>query len=257
MDRELLRLYLQAAGSRSGTSRVSKNLQDPILGVLSGSYNPMADMASGGGGELWNTYSQMSDPDLSAVLSLIQGGGDKYQVSSAVNQLYGANPKAFSGLGLQPEDVDALTRDLQKEYSSGGGKQSWWEEAGLSSPVEAYALETVPLAGKAAQRVAELSKSQIDIDSKKQKEQGVVDAFAKFWAKQKDTKSPTVKAQYATEYAKMTKAVSNLSELDRKSRELSSRQEAVRRGALARALETGRTPLMDQLRSRLTAQSGF
>lgn len=255
MDEELLRLYLRAAGTRSGTGRVTKNLQDPILGVLTGSYNPMADMAAGGG-DLWNTYSQIGDPDMSAVLNLIQGGADKYQVSSAINQLYGANPQAFAGLGMQPEDVSSLARDLQKEYTS-GGKQQWWEEAGLSSPVETYTLETVPLAGKAAQRVAELQKSQIDIESKKQKEQGVIDSFRKFWEKQKSNKSPSVQAQYATEYAKMSKALANMSELDKKSRELSGRQDAVRRGAMARALESGRTPLMDQLRTRLTAQSGF
>jgi hypothetical protein len=157
MDPELLNLFLQAAQSGGGRSKVLSSLNNPLLPFLAGVYSPPVDTGMGGG-SLWATYANNPDyPELQPIIQAIQSGADKYQTQEAVNRALGGNTSVgfFSDKNLMN-----LASDLQKEYSGGGtsgskGKTDVFAKAGLRNPTDIYGISDVPLPAAVQRLVGE------------------------------------------------------------------------------------------------------
>lgn len=151
MDLELLLQFLQAAGTSTGAGRTLNNLDNPLLGLLTGGFDPMT-MSPGAGGD-WSRYAGNPEyPELQKIISEIEAGRDQYQISSAVDALTAGGGTLD---GFQPQDFKNLALNLQKEYS-GGDNADWFRAAGLSSPLQQYTAETVPM-DEASMRRARLA----------------------------------------------------------------------------------------------------
>lgn len=156
MDLELLLQFLQAAGTSTGAGRTLNNLDNPLLGLLTGGFDPMT-MSPGAGGD-WSRYAGNPEyPELQKIISEIEAGRDQYQISSAVDALTAGGGTLD---GFQPQDFKNLALNLQKEYS-GGDNADWFRAAGLSSPLQQYTAETVPM-DEASMRRARLASAGLE-----------------------------------------------------------------------------------------------
>jgi len=155
-DLELLLQFLEASGTSSGVGRTLNNLDNPLLGLITGGFDPMTLPASGG--RDWSRYAGNPEyPQVQQVIAEIQAGRDPYQLSSYVDALTASGADLD---GFQPDDFKNLAMNLQKEY--GGGEQGdWLRKAGFGSPLEQYTSETVPM-DEASMRRARLAGSTYD-----------------------------------------------------------------------------------------------
>lgn len=159
MDPELLQLLIQATGGRSGAGRTSSNLEDVLLGYLSGGYNPMTDMDSGStSGKLIQKYGSSQLPAFQAIMDNLLSGADQYELDSIVSRLE-AN-QMIPETGFTTDSFRSLVDAMYKEYTGGGsaGKKDVWQKAGLSNPLDVYDIQTAPLGKKGSAAYAELQK---------------------------------------------------------------------------------------------------
>lgn len=166
MDPTLL-AYLEAAiKGNKGVGGVLGNVDSPLLGVLSGGFNPETVAAFGRqNSSLLSQYANSQDPVIQAVLEQIYSGADPYALSSWLARYEATNPQAVQASGWQSQDLNRLATALQKEYTQGGesAKQDYWTKMGLSNPLDVYTLENVPLAGATAERVRQLDEEMARI----------------------------------------------------------------------------------------------
>lgn len=163
IDPQILNLFQQAAGSRSGAGRVANNLDDIYLAYLSGGLNPQTLVGSGGVGggssELMNNWASDPNPAIQQVIEHIRAGTDPYRLSSFVDAVIANNTKDVQDLGLQPDDFKSLALNMNKQYSgesdsSGSGKSKGgtnFAKAGFSNPLDIYDASNAPLNDAAVQ----------------------------------------------------------------------------------------------------------
>lgn len=162
MDPELFNLYLQSVNSTSGAGRLEDLLYSPMLGLISGGFNPLTLAGSDAGSSpLMSSYMSDPNPVIQQIIQHIQQGSDPYRVSSFVDDLMANNEDQVTQLGFQPEDLKNLAIAMQKEYSGGGtsgGSGSSRSKkggmnfagAGLSNPLDVYDATNTPITGEAA-----------------------------------------------------------------------------------------------------------
>lgn len=169
---QILQMIAALTSGKNGASRsdLEKVITSPLIGLLTGGYDPMALVPRGGeGGELWSRYSQTQDPELQSIIETIRSGGDKYQVERAVDEIYDSGGK-FDELGaMLPERIKSLAEDLRKEYQQGpkggGGLASQFQEWGLANPLEQYTSETAPLTTQGAQLRSMMAQRMADMEA--------------------------------------------------------------------------------------------
>jgi hypothetical protein len=168
MDPELLKLYLEAAGSVSGASRTNNMLDQALFGYISGGINPetlIGQNAGGGSSRLMQNYMQDPNPAMQQVIAHIQGGTDPYRLSSFVDSIVGEMPEEVTQLGFQPSDFKNLALAMNREFtgtsgsggsSSGGSSQAGFNfaKAGLSNPLDVYDVTNAPLSAEAANLIS-------------------------------------------------------------------------------------------------------
>lgn len=167
IDPELLNLFQQAAGSRSGAGRVANNIDDIYLAYLSGGLNPETLTGSGGVGggssQLMNNWSSDPNPAIQQVIEHIKAGTDPYRLASFVDAVIANNTNDVQDLGLQPEDFKNLALAMNKEYSGdssssggkGSGKGTNFAKAGFSNPLDIYSASNAPLNDSAVKFIME------------------------------------------------------------------------------------------------------
>jgi hypothetical protein len=187
MDPELLKLYLQAAGTPSGASRTNDLIGQLLFGYISGGMNPdtLVGQGSAGSSQLMQNYMNDPNPAIQQVIQHIQGGTDPYRLSSFVDSLVGKMPTEVADLGFQPADLKNLALAMNKEFTgedSGGSGRSGgsrggtgfnFSKAGLSNPLDLYNIANVPLSAEASDLISrqraegERGSREFDVSSQK------------------------------------------------------------------------------------------
>lgn len=163
IDPQILNLFQQAAGSRTGAGRVADNLDSIYLAYLSGGLNPQTLVGSGGVGggssELMDNWASDPNPAIQQVIEHIRSGTDPYRLSSFVDAVIANNTKDVQDLGLQPDDFKSLALNMNKQYSgesdssgsSGSKGRTNFAKAGFSNPLDTYDASNAPLNDAAVQ----------------------------------------------------------------------------------------------------------
>jgi hypothetical protein len=162
MDPELLQLFSQAIRGNKNVAGTMGNLDNIMLGFLSGGFNPYTVAPqTQQGGSLWSSYAGNPEyEEIQPIIDLIQRGADEFQIQQAVDNMVadGGSLGSFSA-----DNFGRLARALQEDYSKGGPKamKDVFRQAGLSSPLDLYDVSTVPLGAKTKNRIAELEDERL------------------------------------------------------------------------------------------------
>lgn len=160
MDPQLLALLAAALRGNSGVSGLLGNIDNPLLAVLAGVYDPMA--AQGGqAGSLYNQYnaSRETNPEIiNNILASVESGANPYEIESEIDRLAADNPEFIAASGMTPETLTAMAKDMQGQYSS-GQKQDVFSKAGLRNPADIYTMEDVPLPPEAERLISSFRES--------------------------------------------------------------------------------------------------
>lgn len=143
MDEEILSLFLSALQGNKNVSGTLGNIDNPLLVYLSGQYNPLAGISSGGAGQIAARYAGNAEyPAVNQLLAQIQQGDDEYQYGTAVKALIAQNQTD----GLDSAQFESLAKDLYDESTGNvdSSRKSVWDKAGLSDPTDIYSMENLP-----------------------------------------------------------------------------------------------------------------
>lgn len=152
-DAQLLQLLASALKGNSGMSGLLGNLDNPLLAVLAGAYDPLAQqgMLGGGGGSLYQQYasSASTNPDIiNSIVSSVEQGANPYEIEAQIDQLAESNPEFVAASGMAVDTLKNMAKEMQREYST-GQKNDFWSKAGLRNPADIYTVEDVPLPDEA------------------------------------------------------------------------------------------------------------
>lgn len=160
MDPQLLALLAAALRGNSGVSGLLGNIDNPLLAVLAGVYDPIA--AQGGqAGSLYNQYnaSRETNPEIiNSILASVESGANPYEIESEIDRIAADNPEFIAASGMTPETLTAMAKDMQGQYTS-GQKQDVFSKAGLRNPADVYTMEDVPLPLEAERLIASFRES--------------------------------------------------------------------------------------------------
>ena len=163
MTDQELQMLMAFAAAKQGNKNVGGvlgNLDNPMLAVLAGAYDPRtASGAQGGGGPFWSKYSQSQDPVIQDIIGKISQGFDKYQLNSYIDSLAAQGQDLGS---FQVGDLKGVASSLQKEYvdgpsaSGGAASKDPFSKAGIPGPGELYDTSTVPLSAPNVKRISDI-----------------------------------------------------------------------------------------------------
>lgn len=167
-DQEMQMMLLMSA-ARSGNKNLSGvlgNMDNQLLAIMAGAYDPRTAEQSGpGSGTYWSRYSQSEDPVIQDVISKIASGADKYQINSYIDSLaaQGKDLGAF-----QVSDLKGVAGELYNEFtgtgssgSSSSKNKSVTQKAGIPDPTELYNTSTVPLSAINEQYIRKLQEDLV------------------------------------------------------------------------------------------------
>lgn len=169
-DQEMQMMLLMSAarGGNKNLSSVLGNMDNQLLAIMAGAYDPRTAEQSGpGAGSYWSRYSQSEDPVIQDVIAKISSGADKYQINSYIDSLaaQGQDLGAF-----QVSDLKGVATELYKEFTGTGSSgssssktKSATQKAGIPDPTELYNTSTVPLSSVNEQYIRKL---QEDLEPK-------------------------------------------------------------------------------------------
>lgn len=162
-DQEMQMMLLMSAarGGNKNLSGVLGNMDNQLLAIMAGAYDPRTAEQSGpGASSYWSRYSQSEDPVIQDVIAKITSGADKYQINSYIDSLaaQGQDLGAF-----QVSDLKGVATELYKEFtgtgssgSSSSKNKSVTQKAGIPDPTELYNTSTVPLSSMNEQYIRKL-----------------------------------------------------------------------------------------------------
>jgi hypothetical protein len=163
MTEQEMQLLLAFAAAKQGNKNVGGvlgNLDNPMLAVLAGAYDPRTGSgAQSGGGPFWSKYSQSQDPVIQDIIAKISQGFDKYQLNSYIDSLAAQGQDLGS---FQVGDLKGVAASLQKEYvdgpstSGGAASKDPFSKAGIPNPSELYDVSTVPISAPNAKRIQDI-----------------------------------------------------------------------------------------------------
>lgn len=148
INEEMMRLLFQS--TRAGNKNVSGvlgNLDNPLLALIAGVYDPNTEMgATQGATPLLTKYSSSQIPAIQQVIASIRAGADPYQLEADIDALLAADPSAIAETGMSPETFTNLSKEMLDEATGTSSKKKpFWAQAGLPNPLELYNEQTVPL----------------------------------------------------------------------------------------------------------------
>jgi hypothetical protein len=166
-DQEMQMMAFMAAarGGNKNLSGVLNNMDNQLLAIMAGAYDPRTAEQSGpGAGSYWSRYSQSENPIIQDVISKITSGADKFQISSYIDSI--AAPGIDLG-GFQVADLKGVAGELYKEYtgtstgSSSSKNKTATQKAGIPDPTELYNTSTVPLSSINEQYIRKLQEDLV------------------------------------------------------------------------------------------------
>ena len=169
MDPELMKLLASAIGNNKGLSGTLNNMDNPLLTMIAGVYDPLAALngqSAGGGGPLWSQYAGETNPIMRDLMMKIQNGTNKFYLGSYIDSL---NAEDVAATGYSPSDLKGLASGLLKEYtegasSSSGASKDNLAKAGYRSPTDLYSTSDMPIGKKGAAGLSKISKQQDGIN---------------------------------------------------------------------------------------------
>lgn len=166
MDPELMRLLAAAVANNKGLSGTLNNLDNPLLPILAGVYDPFsAQGGQGGGGPLWSQYAGETDPILVDLMTQIKNGTNEYYLGSYIDALVAKDAAGVAATGYSPTDLKGLAKGLLKEYTDGGSSGSGsskdtLSKAGYRSPLDLYSTSDMPIGKKGSEGLSARKKEQ-------------------------------------------------------------------------------------------------
>lgn len=165
MDPELMKLLASAIGNNKGLSGTLNNMDNPLLTMIAGVYDPLAaqgGQSAGGGGPLWSQYAGETNPIMRDLMMKIQNGTNKFYLGSYIDSL---NAEDVAATGYSPSDLKGLASGLLKEYtegasSSSGASKDNLAKAGYRSPTDLYSTSDMPIGKKGSEGLGKITKQQ-------------------------------------------------------------------------------------------------
>jgi len=128
-----------------------------LLAYLSGNYNPMS---GGTNSALWNQYADSPDTPqtIQELMGLVEQGYNEFQIQAFIDQQEPDDNGFIGDSQMQATTLKSLAKKLQEEKSS-LKNEDVFTKLGVSSPLDLYTSETVPLPESQVKVIEQLRKS--------------------------------------------------------------------------------------------------
>jgi len=150
---------------------VPQQYRATLLSYLSGAYNPLT--TSDTGSALWNQYANDANTPktIQELMSLIDQGYNEFQIQAYVDQQQQDGNGFVGDSQMQASTLKALAKKLQEDKTS-VKNEDVFTKMGVSSPLDVYTKETVPIPESQLKKIVSLQKAnKPNIEAQSQAEQ--------------------------------------------------------------------------------------